>query len=75
MPNEVLPGSTAATMVRSVARIAAVTAAVTHVVSPPTSALTGTRPMNVTMNVVTAERTHDGMSDPFIDVIDLLCKV
>jgi hypothetical protein len=65
----------AATMVRNVARIAAVTAAVIHVVSPPTRALTGTRPMNVTMNVVNAERTHAGMSDPFIDVIDWSCKM
>lgn len=75
MPYEVLPGSMAATKVRNVARMAAVTAAVIHVVSPPTSAVTGTRPMNVTTNVVSAERTHAGMSDPFIDVVDLWCEV
>jgi hypothetical protein len=58
-----------------VASTAAVAAAVIHVVSPPTRAVTGTRPMNVTMNVVNAERTHAGMSDPFIDVIDWSCKM
>jgi hypothetical protein len=29
----------------------------------------------VTMSVVSAERTHAGMSDPFIDVIDWSCKM